>query len=75
MPDLSGLIEHFPYLGLFILLILGGIGFPFPEDTTLILGGFLISTHVIKPVPALLVIVNSRSFSLFCWKEIWPYDC
>ena len=56
MPDLSGLIEHFPYLGLFMLLILGGIGLPFPEDTTLILGGFLISTHVIKPVPALLVI-------------------
>ena len=56
MPDLSGLVEHFPYLGLFMLLILGGIGLPFPEDTTLILGGFLISTHVIKPVPALLVI-------------------
>jgi membrane protein DedA with SNARE-associated domain len=58
MPDLSGLIEHFPYLGLFILLILGGIGFPFPEDTTLILGGFLISTHLVKPVPALLVIYS-----------------
>jgi membrane protein DedA with SNARE-associated domain len=58
MPDLSGLIEHFPYLGLFILLILGGIGFPFPEDTTLILGGFLISTHTVKPVPALLVIYS-----------------
>ncbi|MCL4476806.1 MAG: DedA family protein [Nitrospirae bacterium] len=53
---ISTIIEHFPYLGLFLLLILGGIGFPFPEDTTLILCGFLISTHVIKPVPALLVV-------------------
>lgn len=52
------IIEHFPYLGLFSLLILGGIGFPFPEDTTLILCGFLISTHVIKPIPALLVVYS-----------------
>ncbi len=58
MHNLSGLMEHFPYAGLFILLILGGIGFPFPEDTTLILCGFLISTHVVKPVSALLVIYS-----------------
>jgi len=58
MSDISALVEHFPYLGLFILLILGGIGFPFPEDATLILCGFLISTHVVKPVPALLVIYS-----------------
>ena len=25
------MVNHFPYLGLFVLLILGGIGFPFPE--------------------------------------------
>ncbi|MBI3592462.1 MAG: DedA family protein [Nitrospirae bacterium] len=54
----SGLIEHFPYIGLFILLILGGIGFPFPEDTTLILCGFLISTNAVKPIPALLVVYS-----------------
>ncbi|MEW6110282.1 MAG: DedA family protein, partial [Nitrospirota bacterium] len=58
MHNFPGLIEHFPYTGLFLLLILGGIGFPFPEDTTLILCGFLISTHVVKPVPALLVIYS-----------------
>lgn len=51
-------IEHFPYLGLFALLILGGIGMPFPEDATLILCGFLISTGVVKPVPALLVVYS-----------------
>ncbi len=56
MPEISGIAEHFPYIGLFILLILGGIGLPFPEDTTLILCGFLISTHVVKPVPALFVV-------------------
>lgn len=68
MADISGIIGHFPYLGLFTLLILGGIGFPFPEDTTLILCGFLISTHVVKPVPALLVVYAGlliTDFSLY----------
>jgi membrane protein DedA with SNARE-associated domain len=50
------LIEHFPYLGLFVLLVLGGIGLPFPEDATLILSGFLIAHEIIKPLPAFLVV-------------------
>lgn len=56
MSQISAIFAHFPYLGLFTLLILGGIGFPFPEDTTLILCGFLISNGVVKSVPALLVV-------------------
>lgn len=56
MLQISAIIEHFPYWGLFLLLVLGGIGLPFPEDTTLILSGFLISTNVVKPLPALLVV-------------------
>ncbi|MCL5062825.1 MAG: DedA family protein [Nitrospiraceae bacterium] len=55
---ISSIIEHFPYMGLFLLLILGGIGLPFPEDTTLILCGFLISTDVVKPIPALLAVYS-----------------
>ena len=39
MFDFSAAAEHFPLLALFALLILGGIGLPFPEDTTLILAG------------------------------------
>ena len=58
MPEIPVLVEHFPYLGLFILLILGGIGFPFPEDTTLILCGFLISNGVIKPLPAFITVYS-----------------
>lgn len=56
MLQISAIIEHFPYWGLFLLLVLGGIGLPFPEDTTLILSGFLISANVVKPLPALLVV-------------------
>ena len=58
MTDVPGIIEHFPYVGLFLLLILGGIGLPFPEDATLILCGFLISTHMITPFPALSVVYS-----------------
>jgi membrane protein DedA with SNARE-associated domain len=62
------LIEHFPYLGLFVLLVLGGIGLPFPEDATLLLSGFLIANEIIKPLPAFLVVYPGlllTDFSLY----------
>ena len=49
------MVNHFPYVGLFVLLILGGIGFPFPEGGSLILCGLLISTKVISPMYALAI--------------------
>jgi membrane protein DedA with SNARE-associated domain len=51
-------IDHFPYLGLFSLLILGTIGLPFPEDFTLLLSGFLAARHHIKPLQAFLVVYS-----------------
>jgi membrane-associated protein len=51
----STIFGHFPYLGLFLLLIFGGIGFPFPEGGTLILCGLLISANVIKPIYTLVI--------------------
>ncbi|NWG02263.1 MAG: DedA family protein [Syntrophaceae bacterium] len=56
MFESPSFINHFPYLGIFLLLILGGIGLPFPEDTTLLLSGFLMAHHIIKPLPAFLVV-------------------
>ncbi len=56
MHSLTEIVDKFPYAGLLVLLIIGGLGFPFPEDTTLILCGFLISNKVVSPVPALLVV-------------------
>jgi membrane protein DedA with SNARE-associated domain len=53
---ISLLLNHFPYLGIFVLLILGGIGLPFPEDTTLILSGFLVAHRVMKPFPTFMLI-------------------
>ncbi|MBI5050203.1 MAG: DedA family protein [Nitrospirae bacterium] len=68
MDRILELTGHFPYIGLFILLILGGIGFPFPEDMTLILCGFLIFHDVVKPIFALLVVYAGlliTDFSLY----------
>jgi membrane protein DedA with SNARE-associated domain len=56
MSDISGLVEHFPYFGIFLLLILGGIGLPFPEDATLILSGFLVAHGAITPLPTFLTV-------------------
>lgn len=56
MENISPLTQHFPYLGIFLLLILGGIGLPFPEDATLILCGFLIAQDVLQPLRALILV-------------------
>jgi membrane protein DedA with SNARE-associated domain len=56
MLEATTLVEHFPYIGIFILLILGEIGLPFPEDATLILSGFLIAQKVTKLLPTLTIV-------------------
>jgi membrane protein DedA with SNARE-associated domain len=58
-------IQHFAYIGIFCLLILGGLGLPFPEDGVLIMNGLLISHGAIKLVPALLVIYPSLLVAYF----------
>ncbi|MHB8093822.1 MAG: DedA family protein [Candidatus Aminicenantales bacterium] len=56
MTDIPGFVAHFHYLGIFILLVLGGVGFPFPEGIILMLCGFLISQELMVPVYALGVV-------------------
>ena len=56
MMDTPLLVQQFPYIGIFALLILGGIGLPFPEDATLLLSGVLAAQEVIQPISAILVI-------------------
>jgi membrane protein DedA with SNARE-associated domain len=56
MDQTTSLIQPFPYLGIFLLLILGTLGLPFPEDTTLMLGGFLMAQDIIRSLPALFII-------------------
>jgi membrane protein DedA with SNARE-associated domain len=56
MPYVDFLIQHSPSLGLLLLLVLGAVGLPFPEDMTLLLCGFLISRHAADPVSALVCV-------------------
>jgi len=68
MLEPASFINHFPYLGIFLLLILGGVGLPFPEDATLLLSGFLMAHYVIIPLPAFLVVYSGlliTDFSLY----------
>jgi len=58
MLENTPFIQHFPYFGLFILLVLGTLGLPFPEDGILLLSGFLTAHGVIKPLPAFLIIYS-----------------
>ncbi len=68
MFDTTAFLAQFPYIGIFLLLVLGDIGLPFPEDATLILSGFLIAQKVTKPLPTLLVVYSGlllTDFSLY----------
>ena len=56
MVEPLSFVEHFSYLGLFVLLILGTLGFPFPEDSIFILNGFLVARCVVDPLAASLVV-------------------
>jgi membrane protein DedA with SNARE-associated domain len=65
MFETTTLIDHFPYVGIFALLILGGIGLPFPEDATLILSGFLVAHEVVKPLQTFLIVYAGLLISDF----------
>lgn len=41
MPDLSTVLEHWRYPAIFVVVVLGNVGLPVPEETVLALGGFL----------------------------------
>ena len=42
MPDLGQLIGHWGYVAIFMLVILGNMGVPLPEETVLLLAGYLV---------------------------------
>jgi membrane protein DedA with SNARE-associated domain len=52
-------LEHFTYLGLFVVLLLCGLGLPMPEDVVLLAGGYLIHRGVIRyPVTLAVALVG-----------------
>jgi membrane protein DedA with SNARE-associated domain len=51
----SAYLQHFSYVGLFVILVLCGMGLPLPEDVALLAGGFLVHRGVIRYPMTLLV--------------------
>ena len=42
MPDLTELLRHWGYLAIFLVVVLGNLGLPVPEETILGLAGYLV---------------------------------
>ena len=52
---LLGLLTHFGYLALFLLLVAGGVGVPVPEEVIQLTAGFLARRGILSFWPAVLV--------------------
>jgi membrane protein DedA with SNARE-associated domain len=42
MTDLSQLIDHWGYIAIFAVVVLGNVGLPLPEETVLVLAGYMV---------------------------------
>ena len=59
MPDISQLITAWGYAGIFLVVILGNIGLPVPEETVLAVAGYLVWSGRLQLLPVLLVALVS----------------
>ena len=42
MPDVSEFVGHWGYLAIFVIVVLGNVGLPVPEESALLAGGYLV---------------------------------
>lgn len=56
METLIQLLTQYHYAGFFIALFLCGLGFPFPEDIIVALGGYLVYQRQMELLPTLIVL-------------------
>jgi membrane protein DedA with SNARE-associated domain len=59
MPDLTPLITEWGYAAIFLIVILGNVGLPVPEETVLTVSGYLIWKGRLEAVPVILTAVTS----------------
>jgi membrane protein DedA with SNARE-associated domain len=52
---LANYSEHFIYAGLFLILLIAGLGLPIPEELTLLTGGFFVHLGIARFYPILTV--------------------
>ena len=55
MPDLTGLIETWGYVGVAVVVLLGNLGVPVPEETVLAIGGYLVRVGRLRWLPLFAV--------------------
>ena len=55
MPDLTQLLGHWGYVALFVVVVLGNVGVPLPEETVLALAGYLVWRGDMR-LPVVLVV-------------------
>ncbi len=55
MPDLGQLFGHWGYLAIFLVVVLGNLGLPVPEETILALAGYLVWRGQLR-LPLVLVV-------------------
>jgi membrane protein DedA with SNARE-associated domain len=55
MPDLSELISHWGYVAIFVFILLGNLGVPVPEESILVLAGYLVWQGKLR-LPLVLVV-------------------
>ncbi len=61
MPDLSALINHWGYLAIFLVVVLGNVGLPVPEETILTLAGYLVWEGQLRLLAVLVVGIVSAA--------------
>ena len=59
MPDLTPFIAQWGYAAIFVIVILGNVGLPVPEETVLTVSGYLIWQGRLRPLPVVLVAIAS----------------
>ena len=59
MPDLTPLITEWGYAAIFVIVILGNVGLPVPEETVLTVSGYLVWRGHLKAVPVVLTAIAS----------------
>jgi len=61
MPDLSELLRHWGYLAIFLIVVLGNVGVPVPEESVLALAGYLVHEGKLRLTVTLAVGVISAA--------------
>ncbi len=59
MPDLTPFITEWGYAAIFVIVILGNVGLPVPEETVLTVSGYLVWRGHLEAVPVVLTAIAS----------------